>query len=148
VEDPHNVEPLPTEFLVGVEGRADVPGADQGDLPSAIQPQDQPDFLPEPGDAVAQPALPEIPEVGEVLPNLGGGDPALVGEALRRDGAVAFNFQLFQHAVIAGEPADGRDRDARVQLLLLVFLRLLDARDVAALLAWLEVDQATALCVP
>ena len=48
---------------------------------------------------------------------------------------MALAFELFQHAVVAGEPADGRDRDARVQLLLLVFLRLLDARDVDELVA-------------
>ena len=40
VEDPDDVEPLAAEFLVGVEGRADVPGADQRHLPPAIQAQE------------------------------------------------------------------------------------------------------------
>ena len=135
VEHRGEIESLATEFLVREERRADVPRAHQGDLPPAVQAQDETYLFLEARDEVPQAALAEIAEVGKVLPDLCGGDAAQVGQALRGDGADPFQLQLFQDPVIIGEAADRRGRDPRVQLLLLALVLLLDPGDVDQLVA-------------
>ena len=93
-----------------------------------------------------------------------------MSQPLRRDGAAPLTFHLLEDAVIAGEPADGRSRDARVArartpacgrprpsapantgghpLRLLDFFRLLDPSDVDELVPLFEPDAPILLTDP
>ncbi len=117
--------------LVGVEGRRDVEavigedrrvrdrlaepaGAEERDVVLALRPEDLPDLAREPVDVVADAALAELPEPGEVAPDLGRVDVRVLADLLRGDPLLAHLLRLRQDPQVLAEPGRDADRKAVV----------------------------------
>src|SRR5215472_10110986 len=113
VEDGGDPEALTCEAFVVIEGRAEVAEPYEGDLPLPVEPQDALQLRLEPGHEVADAAHAELPEVGEVLPHLGGVQAEALRQLLGRDGLDAVLLELLQAARINGQTTHRHLRNAR-----------------------------------
>ena len=90
----------------------EVPGADQRDVVLAGRAQDLADLGDERLDVVADPALAELAEAGEVAADLGGVDVGVVGELLRGDRLLAHLLGLREHLQVARQARRDAERQA------------------------------------
>ena len=104
VEHGDDPEAVVGEDVRGRDRRAEVAGAEQRDVVLAGGPQDLADLGDERLDVVADPALAELPEAGQVAPDLGRVDVRVVGELLRGDRRLAHLAGLREDLEIARQP--------------------------------------------
>src|SRR5207248_1159751 len=94
-------------MVMSTERRADGPRADAERPPAAVEAEQRANLVAQVLDVVAEAAPAERTERRQVLPHLRRGDALALGEQVRGDHALALGRDLFQHAVIVREPADG-----------------------------------------
>ncbi len=111
VEDRHHAEAVVGEDVRGGDRLAEVARAEQGDVVLAGRAQDLADLRDERLDVVADAALAELAEAGEVAADLGRVDVRVVGELLRGDRLLAHLLGLREHLQVARQPR----RDAQRQ---------------------------------
>jgi len=85
VKGGHEAVALLGEVLVGQQGAAQVAHAHDGQVPLLVQAQDLLDVEQELFHEIADPAHAELAEIGQVLADLGGVDPAHLGQGLAGD---------------------------------------------------------------
>src|SRR3954468_6750609 len=112
VEDRDDAETVVGEDVAGGDRLAEVACAEQRDVVLAGGPQDLADLADEAVDVVADAALAELPEPGEVAPDLRRVDVGVLGELLRRDRLLAHLAGLGQDLEIAGEAGGHAERQA------------------------------------
>ena len=86
------------------------PAPIERDVVLALRAQDLADLAEQRVDVVADPALAELAEAGEVAPDLRRVDVRVVGDLLRGDALLAHLLRLGQHLEIAGQPRRDADR--------------------------------------
>ena len=91
---------------------AEVAGAEEGDVVLAGGAQDLADLGDQRVDVVADPALAELAEAGEVAADLGRVDVGVLGELLRGDRLPAHLARLGQHLQVAREARRDAEREA------------------------------------
>src|SRR4051794_33481462 len=101
VEDGDDLESVVGEHVGAGDRAAKVAGAEQGDVVLAGGPQDLADLRDQGVDVVADAALAELAEAGEVATDLRRVDVRVVGELLRRDRLLAHLSRLCQHLQVA-----------------------------------------------
>ena len=88
------------------EGRADLTGADDDDAPFAAESEDLAQASGQLGHGVAEPALSEGPEEGEVLSHLGRRRPAALRQLFARYGRQSAGLEVLQKAEVGREASD------------------------------------------
>ena len=83
---------------------AQPPGSDEGDVVLPLRSQDPADLAEQRVDVVADPALAEAPEAGQIPTDLGGVDVRVLRDLLRRDPVLAHLLRLREHLQVAAEP--------------------------------------------
>ncbi len=97
---------------VGARDRpAEVSGAEERDVVLAARAQDLADLRHERVDVVADAALAELAEAGQVTPDLGRVDVRVVGELLRGDRVLAHLLRLCEHLQVAREAGGHPERE-------------------------------------
>ena len=112
VEDRRDAEAVVGEHAGRRDRLPEVSGAEQGDVVLPGGPQDLPDLLDQRVDVVADPALAELAEPGQVAADLGGIDVGVLGDRLRGDAGLPHLLGLCQHLEIAGEPRGDPEGEA------------------------------------
>ena len=89
-----------------------VAAADDDDRVCAIEAEQLIEARGEIGDPIADAPHPELPKVGEILPNLGGGEVQTAGESLRRDRLDSLLAQVAENPEVQRESieSEGGDR--------------------------------------
>ena len=106
VEEGDDVEAPVVEPPIFQQGPAQVPPADQGRRPDAVDPEDAPEGLAQLLDPVADARVAELPEEGEVLADLGVVDRQGRAEPAAGDGRLALALEGFELAEVEAHPAD------------------------------------------
>ena len=109
VEDRRDVDAVLGEDRRARDRLAQAPGADERDVVLPLRAEDPPDLAQQAVDAVADPALAELPERREVAPNLGRVDVGVVGDLLGGDALLAHLAGLRQNLEIAAETGSDAD---------------------------------------
>jgi len=99
--------------------------ADQRDVVLALRAQDLPDRVEQELDRVADPALAELAEVGQVAADLRRVDVGVLGDLLRGDPRLAHLPRLRQHLEVPGQA--GGDADVQALSHTTPFARLRDS---------------------
>ena len=116
VEHGDDLEAVVGEDVGAGDRLAEVAGAEEGDVVLAGGAQDLADLRDQRLDVVADPALAELAEAGEVAADLGRVDVRVLGEFLRGDRLAAHLAGLGQHLQVAREArGDARARGARLR---------------------------------
>src|SRR5205814_1340034 len=103
-----DVEAALAEPAIGHERRPDLAGPDDDDLPLLAESEDLPQTAGELGHRVAQPALAEGPEEGQVLPDLGGRGPTPPGQLIAGDGGEPSRLEILQKPQVRRKSANCR----------------------------------------
>ena len=103
VEDRGDVDAVLREDRAAGDRLAEAAGPDQRDVVLALRPQDLADLAEQRVDVVADAALAELAEAGQVPADLGGVDVRVVGDLLRGDALLPHLLGLRQDLEIAGE---------------------------------------------
>ena len=112
VEDRHDAEAVVGEDVRGGDRLAEVAGAEQRDVVLAAGAQDLADLRDERVDVVADAALAELAEAGQVAADLRRVHVRVLGELLRGDRLLAHLAGLGQHLQVAGEARGDAQRQA------------------------------------
>ena len=112
VEDGDDLEAVVGEDRGGGDRLAEVAGAEEGDVVLARGAEDLADLRDQRVDVVADPALAELAEPGEVAADLGRVDVGVLGELLRGDRLPAHLPRLGQHLQVAGKASGDAQREA------------------------------------
>ena len=107
VEDRHELVALADKILMGQQRRAQVADPHQGHLPDLVEAQDAPDLEEQLLDEIAHPPDAELPEVSQVLADLGRVDAALLGQLVRGDDLHPFLGQGLKIAGVNGQTGNG-----------------------------------------
>jgi hypothetical protein len=112
VEHRGDVDPV-----LGEDGRAgdrlaETPGADEGDVVLPLGAEDLPDLPEQRVDVVADAALTELPEGGEIAPDLGGVDVGVVRDLLRGDAFLPHLLRLGQDLEVPRKTRGDPNRQA------------------------------------
>ena len=105
VEYGHDPEAVVGEDVRGGDRGAEVAGAEQRDVVLARGPQDLADLGDQRLDVVADAALAELPEPGEIPADLGRVDVRVIRELLRGDRLLAHLARLSEHLQVARQPS-------------------------------------------
>src|SRR5215208_5678745 len=111
VVDRGDVDPVLAEDRRARDRLAEAAGADERDVVLPLRAQDLADLVEQRLDVVADPALAELAETGEVAPDLRRVDVRVVGDLLRGDPLLPHLLRLRQHLEVAAEAccdADGQ----------------------------------------
>ena len=111
VEDGHHLEAVVGEDRRAGDRLAEVAGAEEGDVVLARGAEDLADLRDQRFDVVADAALAELAEAGEVAADLGRVDVGVLGELLRGDRVAAHLARLRQHLQVAREPRGDAQRE-------------------------------------
>jgi len=84
--------------------------SDQRDVVLALRAEDLADLPEQRVDGVADPTLPELPERGEITPDLSRVDVRVVGDLLRGDALLSHFLRLRQHLEVARQTRRHSDR--------------------------------------
>ena len=103
VEDRGDVDPVLGEDRRARDRLAEAPGADERDVVLALRAEDLADLGEQRVDVVADPALAELAEGGQVAADLRRVDVRVVGDLLRGDALLAHLLRLRQHLEVPGE---------------------------------------------
>jgi len=106
------VESALRKSAVARQGGADLPRADDADLPLFAEAENLTQLFRQLGDRVAESALAERSEQREVLPDLRRGSPAESGELVAGDRRYSLTLDSLEEAEVEREPPDCRFRDA------------------------------------
>ncbi len=112
VEDGDDAEAVVGEDVARRDGPAEVARAEQRDVVLAGRPEDLADLRDERLDVVADPALAELAEAGQVATDLGRVDVRVVAELLRGDRLLAHLLGLREDLQVAGEAGGDAERQA------------------------------------
>ena len=112
VEDRDDAEAVVGEDVRAGDRLAEVAGAEEGDVVLARGVEDLADLADQRLDPVADAALAELAEAGEVAADLGRVDVGVLGELLRGDRLAAHLAGLDQHLQVAREPRRDAQREA------------------------------------
>ena len=112
VEDGDDLEAVVGEDRRAGDRLAEVAGAEEGDVVLARGAEDLADLRDQRVDVVADPALAELAEAGEVAADLGRVDVGVLGELLRGDRLAAHLARLRQHLQVAREARGDAQREA------------------------------------
>jgi hypothetical protein len=93
-------------LVVAEQSRAEIAGSGQDDGLQASGAQNFVELLVQRGDIVTEPARAELPEVSQILAQLGGLDPRRLRERRRGDGGDLVMFEALEASLIKGEPVD------------------------------------------
>src|SRR4051812_8328235 len=110
IEDRDDAEAVVGEDVRARDRLAEVTGTEERDVVLAGGPQDLADLADQAVDVVADPALAELPEAGQVAPDLRRVHVGVPGELLRRDRLLAHLAGLGEHLQIAREPGGHAER--------------------------------------
>ena len=111
VEHGDDLEAVVGEDVGAGDRLAEVAGAEEGDVVLARGAQDLADLGDQRFDVVADPALAELAEAGEVAADLGRVDVRVLGEFLRGDRVAAHLAGLGQHLQVAREASGDAERE-------------------------------------
>ena len=104
VEDGRDVDPVLREDGRACDRLPEPPRPDERDVVLALRPQDLADLAEQRVDVVADPALAELAEGGEVAADLGRVDVGVVGDLLRGNPVLAHLLRLGQDLQIPRQP--------------------------------------------
>src|SRR5438132_6040176 len=104
VEDCRDVDSVLGEDRRARDCLPETPRPDQGDVVLPLCAEDLSNLSEQRVDVVADAALAELPERGEVAPDLRGVDVGVVRDLLRGDAVLAHLLGLLPHLAITGEP--------------------------------------------
>src|SRR5229473_1687624 len=88
IKDRHEPKALLGEAAIGGEGRAEVPGPHQKNIPGAIGAQDMPNLGDQLANVISDSTLAKLAEVRKVLADLRGGELEGLGKLPRGDRAL------------------------------------------------------------
>ena len=111
VEDGDDLEAVVGEDVGAGDRLAEVAGAEEGDVVLARGAQDLADLRDQRVDVVADAALAELAEAGEIAADLGRVDVRVLGELLRGDRLPAHLPGLGQHLQVARQPRGDAERE-------------------------------------
>src|SRR4029079_17702779 len=107
VEERDDLEAFLAETRVVGQREPEIAGAHDRDAQLAIEPEDLPQVPSQVLHVVADAAHAKLAEVRQILANLRGIQPELLGEPLRRDGQYAGGIELGEAAQVDRQPVRG-----------------------------------------